>query len=230
MNRQIPRAAGSIMLGLMVAAGVRGQEGSSRPEGPEHFRWSATKAHELNHDQTIQSARRLTADQKRKLTDAVLRQLKGNKSLSEFFVGMPEAKVRELAANTRVELVDLNGDGRPEVIAQGNGLGPCGGTGNCIVWIFQMTAAGPPRLLLDSFQNEAGFQVVTIRPWTTNGFKDIVLGAHMNDTDRNLVWYKYGNGSYRRKACYFAHAESEERLNDPDISPRDCGEMFTAGK
>ena len=213
------------------APGMRGQTRSAPVEGPEHFRWSEAKAHELDRGHTIKSAAGLNPWQKKELTDAVVKQLKQHRSLDEFFAGMPEPELRDLASNTRVELVDLNGDGRPEVVAQASGLGPCGGTGNCIFWIFQLTSTRV-RPLLDSFDSEAGFEVLTIRPWTTNGFNDIVLGSHLGASDRDAVWYKYSQGSYRRWACYSLSWAGEDRdlSKSPAIAKKECSELFTPQK
>jgi len=46
-----------------------------------------------------------------------------------------ESERLHFASETRIEFVDLNGDGRPEVTAQANGFGPCGDTGNCALWV-----------------------------------------------------------------------------------------------
>ena len=197
-------------------------------EGPEHFRWSEAKASEIDSRHTIQSAGGLTPDQKRRLTDAVVTRLKSHPSLEEFLEGMPASAIRKLASDTRVKLVDLNGDGRPEIIAQANGLGPCGGTGNCIVWIFQWAPTGV-KVLLDTLDHEAGFQVITVRPWSTNDFRDIVLGSHSSATTRNLVWYRYKDGAYRSWKCYLLSrvGEKGEPLSNPTISPESCSNTFT---
>jgi hypothetical protein len=232
MPRTIPLTAlVSLPISLILAGSILGQQQKLPPEGPEHFRWSEEKARELDTRHTIKSAADLNAYQKTKLTDAVVRQLKAHPSLNEFFAGMPENKLHDLAADTRVELIDLNGDGTPEVIAQANGLGLCGGTGNCIFWIFQMRPTGI-ILLLDTLQSEAGFQVITIRPWSTDGFRDIVLGSYGSDTTRNIVWYRYSMGRYRSWKCYSLDrgADKGASLLDPVISEQSCAGMFGAPK
>ena len=150
--------------------------------------------HELNYSHTIKKAADLSPQEKKALFDAILVQLRQDSARDELmFEDITERQLRRLAADTRIEFVDLSGKGSREVIAQGNGLGPCGATGNCIVWIFQMTTEGA-KLLLDSSRDEGAFEEVVIRPWSTNGFRDIVLGTHDSASDRTLVWYKYANG------------------------------------
>ncbi len=217
-------------IGCLLAAFALGQERSSRIEGPEHFRWSEGNARELEHKYTIRSVVGLSQRQRENLTRAVLHQLKRHRSLDAFFAGMPEQKLVELAANTRIERMDLNGDGTLEVIAQANGLGPCGGTGNCIFWVFQLNSSGV-RVLLDTFDSEAGFEVITVRPWSTNGYRDLVLGAHLSAGSRGLVWYKYANGTYRRWRCYNVTGQGESgKLKDPAIAPANCDAMFSEGR
>ena len=219
------------LIGCLLAPFSFGQERAARVEGPEHFRWSEANAHELDHRYTIRSAVGLSPRQRETLTKAVLQQLKRHKSLDAFFVGMPEQKLIDLAANTRIERMDLNGDGSPEIIAQANGLGPCGGTGNCIFWIFQMNSSGL-KLLLDTFDSEAGFQVIGIRPWSTDGYRDLVLGAHLSAGSRDLVWYKYANGAYRRWRCYNLADQGENGTpaRTAAIVQAGCAEMFSSGK
>jgi hypothetical protein len=219
------------IIGCLLVPFSLGQGRAPRVEGPEHFRWSEASAHELDHKYTIRSAVGLSPRQRENLTKAVLQQLKRHKSLDSFFVGMPEQKLVELAANTRIERMDLNGDGNPEVLAQANGLGPCGGTGNCIFWIFAMSSGGV-KVLLDTFDSEAGFEVIAIRPWSTNGFKDLVVGAHQSAGSRGLVWYKYAGGAYRRWRCYnlTGQGESGMPVKGSAIAQADCAEMFSSGK
>ena len=221
------RAMVIAVLCLRAAAFMPGQ----RVEGPEHFRWSEANAHALDRRYTIKSAVGLSPTQRKNLTSAVLTQLKRHKSLDTFFGGMAEEKLLDLAANTRIERVDLNGDGTAEVIAQANGLGPCGGTGNCIFWIFQMNS-GNVKLLLDTFDAEAGFEVIAVRPWSTNGFRDLVLGAHISASERDLVWYRYADGTYRRWRCYrlSRQGDNQETAKAAALVQSNCEDMFTRDK
>ncbi len=192
------------------------------PSAPlARFSWSETQAHELDHSRTIREAPDLSAAEKTALTNAVVLQMKRDDDLVE---DLTERQVRVLAEETRVELVDLNGDGKPEIIAQANGLGPCGGTGNCIFWIFEQTADGLKLLLDTNDRSEVTFEKILIRPWSTNGFRDIVLGSHSNATNRNLVWFQFAHGAYRIHACYYLTwiGERGHALNTPEIWQEKC--------
>jgi len=218
---------------LNVAGGISAQEAHSTQDAPFHFRWSRRDARELDYKQTIQTSAALTPGEKRLLLEAVLHKLREQRERSEQqFEDISDRQLRTLAANTRIELIDLNGDGARDVIAQANGLGPCGGTGNCIVWIFELRPEGI-QILLDSMKDRAdAFEVVTVRPWSTNGYKDIVLGSHISATERLLVSFRYSRGAYRQSACYYSTwtGAGGKRLTNPDISLYACDNSSGQGK
>ncbi len=133
--------------------------------------------------------------------------------------------MQKLAAQTRIELDDLNGDGKAEIIAQGNGLGPCGGTGNCIVLVMQSTPDGI-RLLLDSRAGKSGggFEKIRVLDTVTNGFRDIVLAAHVSASDKTLQVFRFTGGKYRAAECYYSTTQPAgipEGLDYPQIT-RGC--------
>jgi hypothetical protein len=204
---------------LLLPAFVVAQNTSPSESAPSYFRWSERQAHELDYDHTIRKSTVLTPEEKKSLIDAIVQTLKRDEEDD-----LTESEQLHLASETRIEFVDLNGDGRPEVIAQANGLGPCGGTGNCIFWVFQLTLSGA-RVLLDStLAGRTTFELVTVRPWMTNGFADIVLASHSSATARNITWFRYANGRYRPSACYYLSRVGDrgEPLKDPDISSEPC--------
>lgn len=216
------------LLVLSIAAHLSAQNNSSLEDAPKHFLWSERSAHELDYSHTIRTATDLTPTEKKALLNAVLVQLKRQSVLDKLmFEGITERQLQRLAADTRIKFVDLSGKGSREVIAQANGLGPCGGTGNCIIWVFQLAPDGV-KLLLDSAEKEGAFEVLIVRPWFTNGYRDIVLGTHDSASDRSIVWYKFSNGGYRRSSCYnstwMAYGQP---LNSPNISWRNCKDLFT---
>jgi len=107
-------------------------------------------------------------------------------------------------------LVDLNGDGKPEVIAQAFGIkAGCGATGNCPIWIF-MKAANGYQLLLDTRDKEGigGVELITVEDSRTNGFNDLVLASDDSASEKTLEVFRYRNGLYRESACYDANWQS----------------------
>jgi hypothetical protein len=209
---------------LAVISVTVAQTNSTPNDAAKHFRWSERTAHELAYKHTIRTANDLTSTDSKALLDAVFERLKYAASTDpEMFDDVSPRHLRKLASDTRIEFVDLNGDGTPEILAQANGLEVCGGTGNCVVWAFQRTDNGFALLLDTAKQNWVrGFEVVSIRSTTTNGFRDLVLGSHGSATERTLVVYKYAKGAYRQSVCYYANwldVKTMGRLKSPEISP-----------
>ena len=124
-----------------------------------------------------------------------------------------------MAAATRVKLVDLNGDGTPEIIAQGIG-DVCSPTGNCPFWVFQKVASGYKVVL-----EKGAVQSFTVQPTRSNGYFDLVLGMHGSATEQGLYLYQFGQGRYRSIACYYAnwsYLDDNGRvreLKEPRITP-----------
>lgn len=212
---------------MLVALSMRldAQNTPAASATPTHFRWSEAEAHELDYAHTVKTSADLSPAEKADLTSAILLQLRRNKDVSE---DLTEQQLRSLAENTRVEMVDLNGVGKPEIIAQANGLGPCGGTGNCLFWIFERTTNGLRLLLNTHDRSQVTFEKILIRPWSTNGYRDIVLGSHSNASSRNLVWFQFTHGIYRIHACYFSTwmGDDGQPLNMPVISQEKCSKSL----
>jgi hypothetical protein len=89
---------------------------------------------------TIRRFTELSPAEKASLTEAIAAQIRPFKADLE--IGS-ERELHTIASNTRIKLIDLNGDGIAEVLAQANGIkAGCGATGNCPFWI-QETARYP---------------------------------------------------------------------------------------
>jgi hypothetical protein len=192
---------------LVMVVCAAGQNPASQEPKSSHFYWSTRKAHELDYKRTIRNSPDLSSDER----DALLKTVAGliRPFMADFEIGS-ERELRKIAADTRVELIDLNGDGKPEVIAQAFGIkSGCGATGNCPVWIFMKTANGY-QLLLDTRDKDGigGVELITVEDSRTNGFNDLVLAADDSASEKTLLVYRYRNGLYRESACYDANWES----------------------
>lgn len=182
------------------------QKPSSADSQATHFRWSERLAYELDYKHTIATAKELSPKEREELLAFVVGRFKhsGSDNDESMFEGISDGDMRRLAADTRIEFVDLNGDGVNEIIAQGNGLGPCGGTGNCIVLVLERTREGWSTLL-DTFREgklSGGFEKIRVMDTSRNGFRDIVLAGHISASERNLVVYRHSDGRYRAAECY----------------------------
>jgi hypothetical protein len=190
-------------LSLTTVMGSAAQNPVSQGPSSGHFYWSIRKAHELDYNRTIRNSPDLSPTQRAALLKTVAALIRPFMEDSE--IGS-EHELRQLAANTRVELIDLDGDGTPEVITQANGLkAGCGATGNCAFWVFKKVTDGY-KLLLDTRDKEGigGAELLTVEKARTNGFNDLVLAAHDFASEKSLLVYRYKNGMYRESECHYA--------------------------
>jgi hypothetical protein len=169
-----------------------------------YFYWSEAKAHELDYKQTIATAKELSPKERADLLLLVLNRFLHpvNEHDKGMFEDISEKEMRKLAANTRIEFVDLNGDGENEIVAQGNGLGPCGATGNCIVLVLRATTDGWKIVLDTRAKLGGGVEKIRVLETSTNGFRDIVLATHDSATERTAFVLRYDNEQYRERECY----------------------------
>jgi len=196
------------------------------PNGASHFYWSEAKAHELDYQHTIATATELSATERSDLLAFFLRRFQHptNAHDQTWSEDSSADELRKLAADTRIELVDLNDDETREIIAQGNGLGPCGGTGNCLVMVLQSTPSGWKTLLDSHAQFDGGFDKIRVLDTSTNGYRDIVVADHTSACERTALVLAYDNNQYRQRECYHINGCTKAgtvRLAKPEIGV--CG-------
>ncbi len=138
---------------------------------------------------------------------------------SKIWNSSSEKKLLQAVMETRVTLVDLNGDGISEVIAQASDEKSCSPTGNCAFWVFMRSGNGY-KLILE----KGAVQTVGICSSRTNGFNDLVLGQHGSASEQTLYIYRFANGRYGKKLCYDVRFErlvgdEVQELEEPDITP-----------
>jgi hypothetical protein len=149
--------------------------------GKPEFHWNSRDAQELNWKQNIRASK-LIAVKRKALVTAVSAQLQTKDIL-----------------NTRIKEIDLNGDGKPEIIAQATDDNACSPTGNCPFWVFQWSRDHYNLLL------KSQAQTFTIQPLKTSGAYDLVLGFHGSATNTKLTEYKFDGEVYRSSGCYEAN-------------------------
>lgn len=177
----------------------------TRASKSEEFEWNWRDSQTA--ETTLSESKKISAHDRALLISALTTRFKDDSS--------PKSR----AAETRVSMIDLNGDRVPEVIAQPIG-DVCSPTGNCPFWVFKKTATGYSLILARS-----AIQTFTIQRARTNGYSDLVLGMHGSATSSDLFLYKFSNGRYRRAGCYEANwsylDENDEihDLEEPRISP-----------
>ncbi|HYL82857.1 MAG TPA: hypothetical protein VE263_01380 [Candidatus Angelobacter sp.] len=184
------------------------------PSGGEHFHWNWKDWQELSADQSLRKVK-LTFRQKKAIASAITEQIRPMMADLEI---RSEAQLQKAALDTRVKMIDLNGDGVPEVVAQA--MVNCGATGNCPFWVFRKVGRSY-ELILDG-----GAQTFTIQKSGAR-FADIVLSSHGSASSGGLAHYRYHDGVYERVGCYeydWTSWEGDEvrELKEPRITP--CSE------
>ena len=185
-----------LVLGVFVGTAT-GQDTVAQPKATNHFNWDWRRVQELDTKDSILRSKRLSPAERTVLVDAIAAQLRPSMGDLEI---RSERELRQVAMETRITLRDLNGDGNPEVIAQGAGMkSGCSATGNCPCWIFKRVNSRYSILL------SGQAQTFTVQPTKTRGFHDIVLGLHASAFEAELTVYKFDGTSYRDTACYDAN-------------------------
>jgi hypothetical protein len=171
---------------------------------------------ELVGEDRISVTTALTPDESTTLIEAITAQYRSDRGAWNV---KSEKELHDDVADTRVKLIDLNGDGIPEVIAQASDDVSCSPTGNCTIWVFMRSSHGYKQIL----QRNA-VQTFAILPTRTNGFNDLILGQHGSASEQALYIYHFANGRYNKDSCYTASWErlvgdELQELKNPIITP-----------
>ena len=183
--------------------------------GAESFQWDWRHSEALTAKQSLRHAK-VSSAERAAIARAIADQLKPEMGV----VGMSEQDLEEIAFDTPVKLIDLNGDGTPEVIAQGTPQdGGCSPTGNCRFWVFQKSDH-EYRLLISL----EAIQSFTLQPSRSNGFSDIVARMHGSATESTLRLLQYREGRYQEAGCYDANwsvleGDTVHELKEPRLTP-----------
>ena len=125
----------------------------------------------------------------------------------------------ERLEQTRVEFIDLNSDGFPEVIAHLSG-DACSPTGNCPLYVLRKTGKNY-RVILE----KQAAQSIFVQKTRSNGYSDVVVRMHGSATETGLFVYQFRQGRYWRTHCYdesftYIGKDGEEHeLEEPRITP-----------
>lgn len=93
--------------------------------------------------------------------------------------------------------VDLDGDGRKDLLIYNAAGDYCGGMHNCTVWAYRHTNRGYQMLLED----EGGYLVPIMALRTSsNGYRDIRIQYH-DGANYEITIYKYDGRRYRARIC-----------------------------
>ncbi len=211
----IPRAITIAYLTVAFSLPCGGQAGGPVPNHKGRLQWNPHAVQRA--EKTIEETSALSTEQKKELVKGIIESLNANGEADPD----EQKQIRKEAPETRVKLIDLNGDGIPEVIAQATGNYFCGVTGNCFLWIFSRVGDHYKVLL-----QAVGIQGFTVQKTRSFGFHDLVLTRHESALSSDLFFYSFSKGGYHEKACYEASwvrmvGDERVELKDPVITP--CG-------
>ena len=96
------------------------------------------------------------------------------------------------------ERVDLDGDGKPELLIQSSRNEPLCPTPNCPAWAYRIDGERYVRLLSDV----AGYiDGVTVLATSTKGMLDLRLQQHSSASERDVVVYRFDGQAYKASDC-----------------------------
>ncbi|MCU1299643.1 MAG: hypothetical protein JWO91_3921 [Acidobacteriaceae bacterium] len=187
-------------------------------QGPiKGFHWDWRKSQELTSEDSFSQSNTLSLGERTALIKAAASQLRP--LMSRLNVDS-EPQLQQLAAQTRINPLDLSGKGVEEFVLQGSDDRSCSPPGNCPFWILRRNRNEYSVIL-----HRMATQTLTIQPTITNGFHDIVLGMHGSPTQQGLTLYRFDGSRYRPRGCYEANwqilgkGEEIRRLKEPRITP-----------
>lgn len=125
--------------------------------------------------------------QKVKVPDEIVRQW-----MNDEYAKSRNYTVAQLARELHAEAIDLNNDGKPELIVEGL----CSPTGNCSTSIYRKTESGYQELL----NHDA--QLVRVRRTMTHGYRDVVYDMHGSAFESWLFVFKFDGKKYQLKECF----------------------------
>jgi len=96
------------------------------------------------------------------------------------------------------ERVDLDGDGKPELLIQSSRNEPLCPTPNCPAWAYRIDGGRYVRLLSDV----AGYiDGVTVLATSTKGMLDLKVQQHSSASERDVVVYRFDGQAYKPGDC-----------------------------
>jgi hypothetical protein len=118
--------------------------------------------------------------------------------------------------------IDLNGDGKPELIVHGIGGEICGAQ-NCAHWVYRQTPDGY-QLLLDADV----VQHIELQKTKSHGYYDLMTFEHSSAFESAATLYKFDGRRYQQKGCFWQTYEYPDKSGvireweRPRITPVKC--------
>lgn len=102
-----------------------------------------------------------------------------------------------------VKYVDLNRDGRKEILLRATAIQFCGAVGNCAFWIFERKGSRY-RILHEGSdyvdRSKMGEQVLRTK---TKGYNDILVKGHFTAAHTGFYYFKFDGRKYKDSKCLY---------------------------
>ena len=114
--------------------------------------------------------------------------------------------------------IDLNNDGKMELVVRQSGNNPICRGHNCPIWIFNKKGKSY-QLLLNDFINN--FELITLKN-KHHGYYDLLLITHTSGIEQELTIYQFSGVKYRIKKCITETAKSDTEDNTHQYKEHSC--------
>lgn len=101
----------------------------------------------------------------------------------------------------QIERRDLNDDGQKEFIVWGR-YTFCGGTGNCVIWIYEEKNS-KYKQLLQSYAYYGESKWFEVKKSKSNGYHGLLLKTHFTGYETTHSIYKFDGRKYVEAKCWF---------------------------
>lgn len=102
-----------------------------------------------------------------------------------------------------VTLIDVNGDGLPEIFLWAKTAHFCGAVGNCAFWIFQKRGSKYWMLLEASDYIDRSVMGEQLLRTKSQGYYDILLKGHLSGAETSFSYYKFNGRRYVETRCMY---------------------------
>lgn len=161
----------------------------------QDFQWNPDRSIDIPYDQTLDK-HSLPAVQKSEIETIIRKRLVTIYVSPTNKVENYEETMDNIAGNIRVAEMDVDGDGKNEVVIQGLGTELCGVVGNCFFLILKSHNRKYETMLATGAQS---FQVL---PSMQGGLPHLVLSLHDSASESSLREYQLCGWQYRKFATY----------------------------
>lgn len=100
-----------------------------------------------------------------------------------------------------IKKIDLNRDGKKEILLLGKNFNLCSAVGNCAFWILQKNRKTYKKLLYSTEYIDISGLGEQVRKNKTKGYFDILLKGHYSASETTYESYKFDGRKYQQSKC-----------------------------